>query len=213
MIPYLFAGLNFGFAAGISPGPLATLVITRTLERGLGAGLRVAMAPLITDSVIILVTFFFVTALPPWGVTFLSVTGSLYILYLAWEIIQSARTATLAVGAGVVEGSAGGDLGRGVLVNLLSPSPWLFWIAVGSPTLAKAATVVGPAGIVVYLLGFYLMLVGGKMGLAVAVAGGRRFLTDRWYRRLLIASALLLVYLALTMLWGAVVGAQGEFML
>jgi threonine/homoserine/homoserine lactone efflux protein len=192
---------------------LATLVITRTLEGGLGAGLRVALAPLITDSVIIFVTFFFVTALPPWAVTFLAVTGSLYILYLAWEIFRSARTATLATGAGMAAGSAGGDLGRGVLVNLLSPNPWLFWIAVGSPTLAKAAMVVGPAGIVAYLAGFYLMLIGGKMGLAVAVAGGRRFLTDRWYRRLLVASALLLVYLALTMLWGAMAAAQGEFTL
>lgn len=29
---YLLAGLSLGFAAGISPGPLLTLVITRTLE-------------------------------------------------------------------------------------------------------------------------------------------------------------------------------------
>ena len=43
-----------GFGAGISPGPLLTLVLTSTLQRGFGAGLRVALAPLLTDAPIVI---------------------------------------------------------------------------------------------------------------------------------------------------------------
>ena len=61
---FLITGLTLGFAAVISPGPLMTLVITRTLERGLGAGLRVAIAPLLTDLPIIVVSMIFFVTLP-----------------------------------------------------------------------------------------------------------------------------------------------------
>ena len=50
----LVVALTLGLAAGVSPGPLLALVVSATLERGFGAGLRVASAPLVTDLPIIL---------------------------------------------------------------------------------------------------------------------------------------------------------------
>ena len=73
---YLLTGLTLGFAAGISPGPLMTLVITRTLERGLGAGLRVAVAPLLTDLPIIAASLIFFAALPSALEILLTIGGS-----------------------------------------------------------------------------------------------------------------------------------------
>ncbi|MEL7059947.1 MAG: hypothetical protein AAGN46_07975, partial [Acidobacteriota bacterium] len=49
----LALGLGFGTAAGLSPGPLMTLVVATALDRGAAAGARVAMAPLITDAPVI----------------------------------------------------------------------------------------------------------------------------------------------------------------
>ena len=54
-----------------------------------------------------------------------------------------------------------------------------------------------------FLAGFYTALVGSKMLVAVAIAGGRRFLNDLWYRRLLLASALLLAFFAFRLFWQA----------
>ena len=50
----LLAGLAIGFGAGIAPGPLSALVVTTSLERGFGPGARVAIAPLLTDTPIVL---------------------------------------------------------------------------------------------------------------------------------------------------------------
>jgi len=51
---YLILGLTLGLSAGITPGPLLTLVITASLRRGWAGGLQVALAPLITDAPIII---------------------------------------------------------------------------------------------------------------------------------------------------------------
>ncbi len=78
----LLLGLSLGLGAGLSPGPLLTLVITATLERGFGAGLRVALAPFITDLPIILATLLFLNSLPEVAVVGLTLAGGLFVLYL-----------------------------------------------------------------------------------------------------------------------------------
>lgn len=203
---YLIAGLTLGFAAGVSPGPLLTLVITRTLERGLGAGVRVALAPLLTDLPIILIALTFFAILPPLLENVLTVAGGLFVLYLAWETLRSARTAHLTTAA-PDGGGASADLWRGMLVNFLSPHPWLFWIGVAAPLLTNAWQSSAWAAMG-WLAGFYGLLVGSKMMVAFAVAGGRRFLNDAWYRRLLVASALLLAFFGGALLWQAATGIQ-----
>jgi threonine/homoserine/homoserine lactone efflux protein len=198
-------GASLGFASGISPGPLTTLVVTRTLARGFGAGLRVAIAPFVTDAPIILVSLLLFRALPPWLESALTVFGAIFLFYLGIETIRSARAATLTALAATPQ-QASADVWRGVLVNALSPHPWLFWISVGGPTLTRAWAT-GPLHGLAFLLGFYALLVGSKVALAYAVAHGRRYLTDRWYQRTLLASGLLLIVFGALLLWRIVAPA------
>jgi hypothetical protein len=58
-----------------------------------------------------------------------------------------------------------------------------------------------PANAFAFLVGFYALLVGGKIAVALAIAGGRRYLTDMWYRRLLGATGALLCVFGLLLLW------------
>ena len=91
------------------------------------------------------------------------------------------------------------DLWRGLLVNFLSPHPWLFWITVGGPTLIRAWQA-DAWHAVAFLFGFYGPLVGGKILVALGVAGGRRHLSESWYRRLLVTSGVLLCLFGLLLL-------------
>ncbi len=200
----LLTGISLGFSAGIGPGPLTTLVISTTLERGFMAGLRVAVAPLLTDTPIILLSVWVVSSLNPLAAALLAIAGGLYLVWLAFKTIHSARTAQLSLDAKPTQAQHQ-DLGRGVLVNLLSPNPWLFWLTVGGPLLTEGghAAVWNGLG---FLLGFYVLLVGCKIGLAWLVAGSRRYLTPLWYRRVLAGSGWLLLLFAALLLWQ---GAQG----
>lgn len=205
---FLFAGASLGMAAGLSPGPLMTLVITRTLARGFGAGLRVAIAPLLTDLPIIVISLLFFSMLPPLLETILTAAGGCFVLFLAWETLREARHATLVDSRSAPPVAASDDIWRGVFVNFLSPHPWLFWMTVAAPILTRAWQTSALAALG-FLAGFYGLLVGGKVLLALAVAGGRRFLTDAWYRRLLAASGLLLAFFGLLLLWQVVAPLVG----
>lgn len=87
---YLTLGIILGVSAGFSPGPLLTLVITETLEHGIGSGIKVAVAPLITDLPIIAFTFLLLTQLS--GVNnvlgVISLVGGCYVLYMGFESIR-----------------------------------------------------------------------------------------------------------------------------
>ena len=83
----LLLGAALGLGAGLSPGPLTTLVIATTLRDGLRGGLQIALAPLLTDVPIIALCIAMLWLLA--DVAMLSrVIGGLggcYLLWLAWH--------------------------------------------------------------------------------------------------------------------------------
>ncbi len=88
---------------------------------------------------------------------------------------------------------------------MLSPHPWLFWLTVGGPLMLQ----LGQRALVnsgLFLAGFYGLLVGSKIFVAWAVASGRRYLSEQWYRRLLVLAGLALVALGLLLAYQAVAG-------
>ena len=79
-----------------------------------------------------------------------SLAGGAFVLYLAWDSFRPAR----------VDPEASTEPPRswfkGIVTNLLSPHPWLFWLTVGAAILAKAIAqswLVAAA----FLFGFYLL--------------------------------------------------------
>ncbi len=169
------------------------------LARGFWPGVRVALSPLITDAPIIVLTLLLFRALPPLFEQAVTVAGGFYIIYLGIDTIRNARGASLAAPADD-RTAAHVDLWQGALVNFLSPHPWLFWITIGAPTLARAFQA-SAAYAAAFLIGFYAFLVGGKILVALAVAGGRRYLTDSLYRSLLVGAGALLCIFGFLLLW------------
>ncbi|HNT88553.1 MAG TPA: LysE family transporter, partial [Candidatus Hydrogenedentes bacterium] len=86
------------------------------------------------------------------------------------------------------------SLSKGVIVNALSPHPYLFWLTVGAPIVVKAWAD-RPIAAGGFVAGFYGFLVGSKVLIAVLVGNSRRFLTGRAYVCLMRAlGALLLLF-------------------
>lgn len=184
----LLLGISLGFSAGISPGPLLTLVLTTTLRHGFLSGVRVAASPLITDGPIIFICVLVISSLPAAVATALTLGGAAFLVFLGIETLRGAPRATLQSAAV----QPGRDLLRGAMVNILSPHPWLFWLAVGGPIVTDAWEL-HPARSGAFLLGFFGLLIGSKVALAGAAAAGRAKLTDSGYQRLLIIAGSLLL--------------------
>jgi len=84
---FLSAGITLGLSAGLSPGPLNTLIISHSLRYGTRAGLKVAMAPFITDVPIVLLSVFVMAQLRDSKSAFglISMVGAAVLFYLAYE--------------------------------------------------------------------------------------------------------------------------------
>ena len=69
---------------------------------------------------------------------------------------------------------------KGIITNFLSPHPYIFWIAVGAPTVLKATTIsLLAAGN--FIVGFYLLLVGSKIIVAVLTDKSKDILQNHIY--------------------------------
>lgn len=196
---YLLFGLTLGFASGVSPGPLLTLVITASLRTGLAGGLRVAVAPLVTDLPIILLAVFALNRMPGWALPAITVAGGLVVIYIGVEILRSARTATLVEKSLPQTEQVNRELWRGVFVNALNPHPYLFWGTVGGPMMLAAwhKSVAYP---LVFLTGFYALLVGSKIAIAWIIDHRAGALSLHLYRRILVVCGLVMIGLGLLLL-------------
>ncbi len=193
---YLAAGIFFGLSAGLSPGPLLALVISETVKHNRREGVKVALTPLVTDVPILLLSIFVLSGLsqyePVLGI--ISLSGGVFITHLAWESFRSKGF------AGQAEKSNPGSLKKGIVVNILSPHPYLFWITVGVPILLKAFQANILTGLL-FLLSFYTLLVGSKVGVAVLVDRSRSFIHQKIYIRTMQVLGIVLLVFALLFFW------------
>lgn len=192
---FLSAGIALGLSAGFSPGPLTTLVISQALQHGAKEGLKVALAPFVTDLPIILVSVFALTQVRSSQTILglISILGGLVLIYLAY---LSFTVDKIDVDVNATEPRS---LGKGALVNVFNPQPYLFWLTIGAPNVVEAWTY-SPWTAAGFLAGFYASLVGGKMSLAFVAARSRRLLTGMAYRyvmRILGGVLLILAFLLL----------------
>jgi threonine/homoserine/homoserine lactone efflux protein len=192
MIEILLAGITLGLYAGLSPGPLLILVVSQTLKHGYFEGVKVALAPLITDLIIILITILFISLISGYNsiLGVISIIGGIYLGYMAYE---SFKTRGL---TGEFKLEDPKSLQKGVTVNLLNPSPYLFWITIGGPLLitAYSDSILEP---ILFLVGFYVFLVGSKILLAYAASKSREFLTGKTYIYMMRFLGIILVVFAL----------------
>jgi threonine/homoserine/homoserine lactone efflux protein len=175
-LSYLSMGAILGLSAGISPGPLLALVISETLRHGRKEGIRVAFSPLITDLPIILLSLLVLNGIGhlETALGILWMAGGIFILYLGYECLKTKQLVP------DLENPAPNSLKKGILVNILNPHPYLFWITVGAPIVFKASRV-NLWTVAVFFISFYLLLVGSKILVAILVDRSKTFLNNKGY--------------------------------
>jgi threonine/homoserine/homoserine lactone efflux protein len=172
LIPFLIQGASLGLSASISPGPLLFYLISQSLFGGWKRGATVAIAPLISDAPLIIVIVVLLDQLPPLFHRLISLLGGIYLLYLAWKLFLKWRqkySLQLDESAKPYQ-----NLGRAILVNYLSPGPYLFWTLVNGPLLLQALRISIIHGIG-FLVSFYGLFIVCMIILAAIISQVRRF--------------------------------------
>lgn len=194
MMDFLTIGTVLGLSAGFAPGPLLTLVVSETLQHDIKSGVKVALAPIITDLPIIILTLFILAKLSGFHNILggISLIGGCFILFMGF---QGIRTKGVALHLAEVQSRS---LTKGVLANALSPHPYLFWFSVGAPIMNKAISEnVGDA--LAFVCSFYVFLVGSKIALALLVGRSKSFLQGRAYLAVMRFLGLVLCALAIVL--------------
>ncbi len=194
MIHFLALGTVLGLSAGFAPGPLLTLVISETLQHDIKSGVKVAIAPIITDLPIIIMTLFVLSKLSDFHyiLGIISLVGGFFILFIGYE---STRTKGVDLNLREAEPKS---LTKGVLANALSPHPYLFWFSVGAPAMTKAMSLSFSAPLA-FIISFYCFLVGAKIALALVIGKSKSFLKGNIYIYTLRFLGLLLCVLAIVL--------------
>nr|MBF0221663.1 LysE family transporter [Desulfobulbaceae bacterium] len=174
MINFVTMGFVLGLSAGLTPGPLFALVVSETLRYGLRAGVIAAMAPLLTDLPIVAASIFFLNSYADSDLILglVSLFGGVFVFYLGFENFCIKNDLHIA------EPNSQTTFRKAILVNALSPHPYLFWITVGAPAVISASRQnLMVASVFVGI--FYVMLVGAKVFLAIVVSRSKNFIVGK----------------------------------
>ena len=171
MTVYLLAGLTYGFAAAVQPGPLTAFLISQALTSGWRRALPGALAPLISDGPIAILVLLVLSTMPVGLIHWLRLLGGAYLLYLAAGAWRTWRRYDAAMATATRSGELG--LLKAATVNLLNPNVYLGWSLVLGPLLLRGWSE-SPANGVALVASFYAAIVACLAGIVLLFHAARR---------------------------------------
>ena len=149
-------------------------LLCSTIKHEFEEGLKVAFAPLISDIPLIIISLIIISFFEGYKsiLGIISILGGVYLVYLAYESFKFKPLD--------VDVSKPKSLRKGVTLNLLNPSPYIFWITIGSPIIIPAYTINSIAPLE-FIISFYIFLVGSKICVAYITGRSREFITGKIY--------------------------------
>jgi len=187
----LLFGMIIGLAVGLSPGPLITLVISETLTKGKKEGIEVAVSVLISELPIILFVLVILSSVAEKTILLgvISLLGACFLIYLG---LLNLRT-------NVKESNHPGKdkaLLKGITTNLLNPNAYMFWLTIGGPKILESVHVHSSV-FMFFVFGFYMMLVGSKIAVAIVVDKSKTLVKRKYYTYITRALGAVLIVFAL----------------
>lgn len=205
MVLYLLKGLTLGLSAAATPGPFQAFLLSEAARNGWRSTLIAAFAPLLSDGPIVALVLLILTQTPSWFLNALKIGGGFFILYLAWGAWQAYRRYRVTEIVAIAPAGERKTVLQATVMNLLNPNPYIFWSAIGGPILIEAWRTEPMLGIS-FLVGMYVMLIGGFMGLIFLFSAAGQ-LGPKVNRVLIGVSAVALALFGLYQIWQGIAGA------
>ncbi len=163
MTAFLLQGISFGYAAGMTPGPLQAFLFMQTLQRGWQQAIWLVLSPLISDAPVVALILFVLRGASEPLLRVIGFAGGVFVLYIAWGLFKQIRSGEFerAVVAGQIDSGSLPQanttftmLRKAVGINLLGPGLWLFWSTAMGPIVIDAWRD-SPPSAVIFVAGFY----------------------------------------------------------
>ncbi|MDR0871087.1 MAG: LysE family transporter [Planctomycetaceae bacterium] len=185
MISLLWQAILLGLQAGLSPGPVTTMLVTESLRHGRRAGMKIALVPVLTDVPVICIIIpllYFLTANTAAIIGVISMVGAVLLCYLGIESLTVSKKQFEQNNVPSM------SLFKAIGLNVFNPNLYIYWIGICGPICVAALHSGGVQRMLSFILPYYLSLTGAKLAAAFAVGSVRKSLNVNiivWLNRLL----------------------------
>jgi len=119
----------------------------------------------------------------------ISLFGAAFLTYLGVTNLRAK------IGEFEPKATGGNALVRGIVTNLLNPSTYMFWLTIGGPTILESAQV-HISATVLFILGFYVTLIGSNVAVVMIVGKSRTLAKSRYYAYVIRVLGIVLIVFA-----------------
>ena len=200
------AAIGLGVAYCAAPGVVNTESVRRGLSHGFRPALLVQLGALIGDLAwaALALSGLAVLAQSAWLRLPLGFAGAFFLLRFAWGALRTARS-----GSPEPATAAGrGAFATGAIFSLANPVGLAFWAGVGGGVAGTGGDGSGAERYAAFLASFAVGALVWCLGLSALVACGRRFVAPALFRWVDAASAVVLGWFGVRLLWNTVKDAR-----
>ncbi|HRT61474.1 MAG TPA: LysE family transporter [Syntrophales bacterium] len=181
-LPAIFlSSFVIALSGALMPGPVLTVTISESVNRGFWAGPQVVLGHGILE---IFLLGLLVTGFAPWineplFLGLVGVVGGGFLLWMSLGMLRQVRGLTLDLSAG--RGFSGGPVAAGIVTSVANPYWVLWWATIGLGYVLLSMKW-GAAGVVVFFTGHILADLLWYSVVSLMVSRGRRRIHLRTYR-------------------------------
>lgn len=195
--------LLVGLSGALMPGPLTAVTVNYALRRGYRAAPLATLGHALLEAIMVLLLLVGLgsyLALPPVAGV-IGLAGGLVLAWMGCGMIRSAARVTLTPAAASGEGWRGGSPFWSGLVSTISNPYWfLWWATIGAGYVALSRNH-GLTGVFSFYSGHILADLLWLSLLAIAAVSGKRWLTDKIYRWIILGLGIFLCVFSLYFFW------------
>ena len=183
------------FSGALVPGPVLTVTISEALRRGPFAGTYLMAGHALLEGGMVALLLLGVGPLLrlPLVSTVTGCAGAVILLIMAFSLFKTPPCLPEVRGSSPKHGSL---LIKGVVMSMANPYWTIWWVTIGAGLLSSAREW-GAGGVGLFYVGHVCADILWYTLVSWSVARGRSFLTSRWYRRIMVACGVMLLFFSL----------------
>ncbi|WP_418790612.1 LysE family transporter [Phosphitispora sp. TUW77] len=192
-----------GFSGAMIPGPLFTVTVSETARRGAKAGPLLIAGHALLELVLVAALFLGLNSLlnNPYFIAIVGITGGLFLIWMGYGMLRDARQGNISLEIkDEPEKVVLGPVLAGIFVSISNPYWTIWWATIGLGYITSAWEY-GMIGLFFFFTGHILADFTWYGAVALAIASGKKVMSDKLYRGIIAVCGAFLIGLALIFIW------------
>jgi threonine/homoserine/homoserine lactone efflux protein len=188
------------------PGPVFVITVSEALKRGRLAGPLIAVGHFMVEAVIIVLIFLGLGAILESASAKLIVSylGGTALILMGVYLAKVSKSLHVEIKANAnARFASHGPIVAGFLTSCSNPHIMLWWLTIGIPVLLTSISTAGTIGFFAFLIGHAAADLGWFGFVSYSVNAGKKFLSRRAIRYIVLGSAILLIIFGILFIFSA----------